>query len=105
MAKATATVTNATKETKTTDEPVEQQLDADQLAVLQAEKRRIDEAIKAAKANLPKLSALEKEIARQAKPSKWFTYALAQMVRRRIRCGQSYEEAMEGVLALVRGFI
>ncbi len=68
-----------------------------------AQKRALEEQLRAVNAAMPKLSPLDKVIAAQtAQPSKWIPLHLSNRVKARVRAGQPRQEAIDGVLAQFR---
>ena len=77
---------------------------ADRYAYLQSEFRRVQNDLKAAKEALPVLTPLEKVEAKQAgKFNVWATRYVAERATERIAAGQPTEEAVDAVLARMRG--
>jgi hypothetical protein len=92
----TETVVETVEETPVT--PTPQDLD-----VMLAQKRALDEQIKAAKAAMPQLSKLERVIERQtANPDLWLRRKLWLRAVERAKAGQPPTEAVDAVLALYR---
>ena len=76
------------------------------LATLVAQRKALDEQIKAAKVAAPKLSKLDSVIARQlANPTKWIAPGLASRVDARVKAGQPLTEAVDAVLAQYRAIL
>jgi hypothetical protein len=90
-------------------EPVEQtpvQPTPQTLDEMLAQKRVLDEQIKAAKAALPQLSKLDRVIRRQTSyPGKWVQHQLIGLVGQRVAAGQPTEEAADAVLAQYRAIV
>ncbi len=72
-----------------------------------AQRKQLDEAIKAHKAAMPKQSKLEIEIAKQAADNggAWVAVVLGHRVDRRVRAGQPLVEAVDAVLAQYRALL
>ncbi len=75
------------------------------LEQLVAQRKALDEQIKAAKAAQPNVSQLEKVIARQATQPKWLVEVLTGRVSARVKAGQSPEGAIDAVLHQYRVLI
>ena len=67
------------------------------LEFLMAEKVRVDEALKAARAAMPQLSKLDRVIAKQATQETWLPVNLANRVTNRVKAGQDQETAIKEV--------
>jgi hypothetical protein len=96
-------------------------MQADELTALRADKRRIEEQLKAARETenaaraeraeartaartereARKANRLADESAKQTEPARWH-YHITGMVTRRMSAGQSQDEAIEGALAALR---
>lgn len=74
------------------------------LEYLVAQRKQLDDAIKAARAALPKQTPLDKELARQASTPErnhWLVPFFAKYVAKRVALGQTEADAIAGVTALL----
>lgn len=95
----------AKQQTQTPHQPTPEQQPAYDLEYLTAQRRQLDEQIKAAKAAQPKQSPLERELARQAGAGVRNGFVgpfYAKLIARRVALGQSEDEAVAAVAALWR---
>ena len=104
--------TKTTTRKTTTDETLVAQVVAETpqsplaLDELIAQKRALDAQIRAAKDAMPKLSKLDRIIARQAAvPTIWVPRTLHTRVRERYNAGQPYAEAVAEVLEVYRAIL
>jgi hypothetical protein len=87
-------------ETPTTDQTTIVEQPTVDLDYLVSEQKRINEAVKAVRAAMPKQTALDKEIARQqANATNFIHVALARRIATRIKLGQPSELAYSEVRA------
>jgi hypothetical protein len=76
------------------------------LAALRAQKKQIEEQIKAAKAAEPQRDRLSAEIARQTEhPNASLPYCMRGMLTRRVAAGQDRAEATTAILAICRDLL
>ena len=71
----------------------------DDLASLRAQTKALNDKIKELKAAEPKRSRLEAEIERQAVPPKTLVWQLESLLSRRVKVGQTKEDAINAIPA------